>query len=78
MFFTTSLFKIGCNRASDAVAAIEDYEKYSALAKLDSVRFVVSNTTEAGIVYSDSDQFDAKPPKTYPGKLTKFFHRLLY
>ncbi len=59
---------------SDAVAAIEDYEKYSALAKLDSVRFVVSNTTEAGIVYSDSDQFDAKPPKTYPGKLTKFLY----
>lgn len=56
---------------SDAVAAIEDYEAYAAYAKLDTLRFVVSNTTEAGIVYDETDRMDAKPPKTYPGKLTK-------
>ncbi len=55
----------------DAVAAIEDYEKYAAYAKMDSVRFVVSNTTEAGIVFDETDDFNACPPKTYPGKLTK-------
>lgn len=59
---------------SDAVAAIEDYEKYESYAKLDSLRFVVSNTTEAGIVFDDTDKFDAKPPKTYPGKLTKLLY----
>ncbi|MCH5255642.1 MAG: tagaturonate reductase [Lachnospiraceae bacterium] len=57
---------------TDAVAATEDYEKYSNYAKLDTLRFIVSNTTEAGIVYDDSDKFEMNPPKTFPGKLTKF------
>ena len=39
-------------------------------AKLDSLRFIVSNTTEAGIVLDENDNFDGLP-KTYPGKLTK-------
>ncbi len=57
---------------SDAVDAYEEYEKYAEYAKLDSLRFIVSNTTEAGIVYDDTDRFELNPPKTYPGKLTKF------
>lgn len=57
---------------TDAVDAIEEYEKYAEFAKLDSLRFIVSNTTEAGIVYDDTDKFELNPPKTYPGKLTKF------
>ena len=41
-----------------------------------TLRFVVSNTTEAGIVYDDSDKFEYNPPKTFHGKLTKFlYHR---
>lgn len=59
---------------SDAVAAIEDYEAYAAYATLDSLRFVVSNTTEAGIVFDETDEYDAAPPKTFPGKLTKLLH----
>lgn len=58
----------------DAVAAIEDYAKYEAYAKCDTLRFVVSNTTEAGIVFDDTDDFNACPPKTYPGKLTKILY----
>lgn len=57
---------------SDAVSAIEDYEDYAAYAKCETLRFIVSNTTEAGIVFDETDRFEAKPPKTYPGKLTKF------
>lgn len=57
---------------SDAVATIEDYEAYADYAKCETLRFVVSNTTEAGIVFDETDVFEAKPPKTYPGKLTKF------
>ena len=41
-------------------------------AHLDSLRFVVSNTTEAGIVFDETDKFELDPPKTFPGKLTKF------
>lgn len=61
---------------ADAVDAYEEYEKYMGLAEIDTLRFVVSNTTEAGIVYDASDSFELNPPKTFPGKLTKFlYHR---
>lgn len=55
----------------DAVAAIEDYDKFMAYGTSEELRFVVSNTTEAGIVFDATDDFNACPPKTYPGKLTK-------
>lgn len=57
-----------------AVDAYLQYEDYAALAKLPELRFIVSNTTEAGIVYDESDELEMKPPKTYPGKLTKFLY----
>lgn len=59
---------------TDAVAAHEEYGKYSEYAKLDSLRFIVSNTTEAGIVYDDTDRLEMEPPHSYPGKLTKFLY----
>lgn len=59
---------------ADAVDAYREYEKYNALAKLDTLRFVVSNTTEAGIVFDETDRFELDPPKTFPGKLTKFLY----
>ncbi len=58
----------------DAVGAYEEYEKYNDLAKIDTLRFVVSNTTEAGIVYDANDKFELCPPMTFPGKLTKFLY----
>lgn len=51
----------------------EDYEEYMSLAALDTLRFVVSNTTEAGITLDPNDHFDGLPA-TYPGKLTKFLY----
>lgn len=58
----------------DAVSIYEEYEKFIGLARVESLRFVVSNTTEAGISYDDRDSYDAKPPRTYPAKLTKFLY----
>ena len=64
---------------ADTADAINEYEKYSEYAKLDTLRFIVSNTTEAGIVYDENDRFDYLPPHTFPGKLTKFlFERFQY
>ena len=61
---------------ADAVDAYNDYHRYMELAELETLRFVVSNTTEAGIVFDSTDQFDAEPPKSFPGKLTQFlYHR---
>lgn len=51
-----------------------DYEEYIALAKLDTLEFIVSNTTEAGIVLDVTDSFDGLP-KTYPGKLTQLLYK---
>ena len=51
----------------------DDYEDYMGLAKLGSLRFVVSNTTEAGIVLDKNDSMEGLPA-TYPGKLTKFLY----
>ena len=62
----------GITSVSDAVDCYGEYEKYAALAKEETLRFVVSNTTEAGIVLDESDSFDLCPPKSYPGKLCKF------
>lgn len=59
---------------ADAVGAVEEYDKFMAYASSEDLRFIVSNTTEAGIVFDESDDFNAKPPKTYPGKLTKFLY----
>ncbi|MGN0377125.1 MAG: tagaturonate reductase [Suilimivivens sp.] len=59
---------------TDVVAAHEEYEKYSAYAKLDSLRYIVSNTTEAGIVYDENDKLEMCPPLSFPGKLAKFLY----
>lgn len=61
---------------ADAVDSYEEYDKYMALAGIDTLRFVVSNTTEAGIVFDAGDRFECTPPRSFPGKLTKFlYHR---
>lgn len=54
------------------VDCYKEYNDFAALARLESVQFIVSNTTEAGIVYDETDRFELTPPQTYPGKLTKF------
>lgn len=56
---------------NDAVDAYSEYDKYTAYAKEESLRFIVSNTTEAGIVLDTNDRFELCPPNTYPGKLCK-------
>ena len=58
---------------STVLDCAEDYEAYMGLARLDSLRFVVSNTTEAGIVLDKNDSMEGLPA-TYPGKLTKFLY----
>ncbi len=58
--------------------AKDDFDEYMALSHLDTLRFVISNTTEAGITLDENDRFEDLP-NTYPGKLTKFlFERFTY
>jgi tagaturonate reductase len=51
------------------------YDKFCKLAELDTLRVIVSNTTEAGLIYSDGDNFNHCPPLSFPGKLTKFLYQ---
>ena len=47
-----------------------NYDDYLANAENSDLRFVISNTTEAGIAYNPEDKLDDAPQKSYPGKLT--------
>ncbi|MHA7847749.1 tagaturonate reductase [Serratia sp. D1N4] len=56
------------------VNVYQDYAGYLALARDPAIRFVFSNTTEAGITYLPQDRFADAPAASFPAKLT----RLLY
>ena len=47
-----------------------DFNDYLNLAKEEELEFIISNTTEAGIAYLDSDKADMQPPSSFPAKLT--------
>ena len=55
---------------SRCVKPYEDFAAYMALAENPSFRFVVSNTTESGIVFSAEDKITDAPPKSFPAKVT--------
>lgn len=65
--------KITC--VSDIVEPYKEADRLEEYARLPELRFLVSNTTEAGIVYDHTDSLLLNPPKTYPGKLTKFLYQ---
>lgn len=51
------------------------HDEYLKLAENPEIRFVISNTTEAGIAFRADDKLDDKPAKSYPGKLTQLLYR---
>ena len=52
----------------------EGYKAMMELAVSDDLEYIVSNTTEAGIVYDPSCQFEDKPANSFPGKLTQVLY----
>lgn len=53
-----------------------DFEAYLKLAENPEMRFVVSNTTEAGIAFDPDCKLDDAPASSFPGKLTQLlYHR---
>ena len=59
---------------SRCVNPYDDFEAYMKLAENPDFRFIVSNTTEAGIEYVDSNQFTDAPARSFPGKLTQLLY----
>ena len=47
------------------------YDEFLKLAEIPEMRFVISNTTEAGIAFDPSCKLEDAPAKSYPGKLTQ-------
>ncbi len=60
---------------SRCVKPYEDYASYLALAENPSFRFIVSNTTEAGICFNENDKFDDTPPVSFPAKVTQLLKK---
>lgn len=56
---------------SRCVKPYSDFDEYMALAENPDFRFIISNTTEAGICFEDTDKLIDRPAKTFPAKLTQ-------
>jgi tagaturonate reductase len=59
---------------SRCVDPYQDFEAFIACAANPDLRYVVSNTTEAGIKTDPADAPDARPCPSFPGKLTQLLH----
>jgi tagaturonate reductase len=52
----------------------KEYADYLNLAKEEELQFIISNTTEAGIEYIDTDTYEMQPPVAFPARLTVLLH----
>lgn len=52
-----------------------EYQAYQTLVESPDVRFIISNTTEAGIQWADDETLDMKPQPSFPGKMTALLHQ---
>lgn len=62
------------NSVSRGINPYRDFDEYLALAENPDFRFIISNTTEAGIAFSDDDKLTDRPAKTFPAKLTQLLY----
>ncbi|GLX67861.1 tagaturonate reductase [Paenibacillus glycanilyticus] len=60
---------------SDFIDPYQEWDRFLALAASPDLELVVSNTTEAGLVYQPSEWAPDKPILSYPGKLTLLLYR---
>ena len=61
---------------SRGIDPYREYGQYIKLAEIPSMRFIISNTTEAGIEFDENDKFEMQPPTSFPAKLTQLlYHR---
>ncbi len=59
---------------SRVVDPYNDYENYLKLAHNSDLRFVFSNTTEAGIEFNPDCKLNDRPALSFPGKVTQFLY----
>lgn len=68
-----SLTRIDC--ISRALNPYSQNSAFMALADQPEIRFVISNTTEAGIAFDPGCKLSDAPASSYPGKLTQLLYR---
>lgn len=74
---------VNCTELVDSVSRgvnpYTDYEDFLSLAENPDMRFILSNTTEAGIAFDPSCNLNDRPASSYPGKLVQLlYHRFRY
>ncbi|MFV0376145.1 MAG: tagaturonate reductase [Mangrovibacterium sp.] len=52
-----------------------EFEVYKAAILNPELRFVISNTTEAGISWDENDKLDMQPQNSFPGKVTALLYQ---
>ena len=61
---------------SRAMNPYKEFEAFLKLAEQPEMRFVISNTTEAGIAFDPTCKLEDRPASSYPGKLVQLlYHR---
>ncbi|WHX44278.1 tagaturonate reductase [Bacillus pumilus] len=61
---------------SRGISTYTDYDVFLQVAENPDLRFVFSNTTEAGLMFRKEDRLEDRPQASFPGKLTAFlYHR---
>lgn len=58
----------------EVIGAHEDFDRYRELTLLPQLRVIVSNTTESGIVLVPGEDLSARPPASFPAKMTVLLH----
>ncbi len=56
---------------SRCVKPYDDFDEYLKLAENPDFRFIISNTTEAGICFNENDKITDRPAGSFPAKLTQ-------
>ena len=59
---------------SHTVNPYADYDAFLSLARQPELRFIVSNTTEAGIAFDPAAKLEDRPSANFPAKLTAFLY----
>ncbi|SHE76280.1 tagaturonate reductase [Alkalibacter saccharofermentans] len=62
------------NCITRAINPYTQNDEYLALAHNPEMRFIISNTTEAGISFEENDKLEDKPQNSFPGKLTALLY----
>ena len=58
-----------------ALNPYSDFDDYMRIAENPELRFIISNTTEAGIAYDEADVLDMRPQNSFPAKVTAFLYK---